>query len=339
MFSPPAPSRHPFRRLAVVLLFCLACSFVVFVTGLFSSFSSVRLAGDRKSRVSDADVARMETYWGGSSGSSYAAPPSTGSGNSTGDAAGGDESADSVWVQSISAADLMPNFQRLIIKNALLDLKTEDTDQALEGVFQIAADSDGYIISQRAWTDGETRFATLTLAAPVQDFENVLRRLRGLATQVLKEEVSGQDVTEDYVDLEARLRNLEATRDRVRGFLDQAHSVEAALKVNRELSALEDEIERAQGRLSYLRDRAALSTITVNLTPVLPAPVLAGWRPFETAQQAVQTLAGIGRALVDALLWVAIVPGPFLALVLLLDWGLRGAIRRLGRRLLISRRG
>lgn len=242
--------------------------------------------------------------------------------------------------QAPSAAGPVTDFQpqttqRLIIKDAALDLEVDDTDRTIDSVTQVAGDMQGYIISQRVWYDDEAKFATITLAVPVQAFENALRRLRGLATRVMNESASGEDVTDQYVDLQSRLRNLEATRDRVRSFLDQATSVEEALEVNRQLSDIEDEIEQVQGRINYLRDRAAFSTITVNLNPILPTPTPTltptptptptpeAWRPGETAQEATGVLVRIVQGLVELLIWLVIVLGPFIVVCYVL---LQGAL-------------
>jgi ABC-type transporter Mla subunit MlaD len=176
------------------------------------------------------------------------------------------------------------------------------------------------------------------LAVPVQEFENTLRRLRGLAVRVLNESASGEDVTDQYVDLQSRLRNLEATRDRIRTFLDQAATVNEALNVNRELSEIEDQIEQVKGRLNYLRDRAAFSTITVTLTPLLPTPTPTptptpeAWRPGETVQQAGSVLVTILKGLTELAIWAIIVLGPFAVVGAVGLWLLARWVRRLRRR-------
>jgi predicted nucleic acid-binding Zn-ribbon protein len=97
----------------------------------------------------------------------------------------------------------------------------------------------------------------------VDQFENALLRLRDLSLRVVDESAGGQDVSEEYVDLQSRLNNLESTRDRIRGFLDQAQTVDDSLRINQELSTIEDQIEQVKGRMNYLSHRAAYSTITV----------------------------------------------------------------------------
>jgi hypothetical protein len=135
-----------------------------------------------------------------------------------------------------------------------------------------------------------------------------------------------------YVDLEARLRNLKATRDRVRGFLDQAQSVEEALQVNRELSALEEQIEQAQSRLDSLRQRVAFATITVNLAPTPPPSPPDRWRPGDMAQKAAHALVSVGQTLVDALVWASIALGPVFVAAYLLLCGAGKLVRCWGRR-------
>ena len=89
------------------------------------------------------------------------------------------------------------------------------------------------------------------------------------------ETVSGQDVTDEFVDLESRLRNLNATADRIRDFMDQAQDVDESLVVSARLGEVEAEIEQVKGRINFLKDRAAFSTITIQIIPEIPTPVVA----------------------------------------------------------------
>jgi hypothetical protein len=222
------------------------------------------------------------------------------------------------------AAPIRSQTERMIIKNAELDLVVSDTDVALDGVTVIAADYGGYLISSHTWFEGEFKYATVRMGVPVVEFENVLRRLRGLALQVTSEVASGEDVTDQFVDLQSRLTNLQATRDRIREFLDKAQTVEEALQVNEQLSQVEAQIEEIQGRMNYLKDRAAYSTIDVRLNPERPTPTPSptptptptptpeAWRPGETVKSATGVLTSILKGLVDLAIWVLVVVGPFL---------------------------
>ena len=234
---------------------------------------------------------------------------------------------------SMASLSYRPN--RLLVKDAQMRLTVEDTDLAIDRVTQVVDDCGAYIISSRVWYQdwmGESyKYATMTIGVPVDQFERAVRRLRGLAIQVVDETASGQDVTDEYVDLQSRLENLAATRDRIREFLDQAQNVEEALRVNEELAAVEAQIEQVQGRMNYLFDRAAFSTITVQIDPELPQPTPTPtptptpdlpWSPGPTIRQARQALASASHVLIELALWfiIAIVPlsAPPLAIIWLI---------------------
>ena len=222
--------------------------------------------------------------------------------------------------------------QRLIIKNGEITIAVENSAAAVDGVVQVAVDYGGYIISQRVWQQHDHSYATITLGVPVGEFENAMRRLRTMADRVLSELASGEDVTDEYVDLGSKLENLQATRDRIRTFLDQATTVEESLQVNEQLSEIEGEIAEIQGRINYLGGRAAFSTITVQIEPIVPTPTPSptptptptptpeAWRPGETVQEAADRLTDIVQSLTDTLLYNGIVCGPFLLVLLGGGW-------------------
>jgi hypothetical protein len=229
-------------------------------------------------------------------------------------------------VSDYAAAARPQQANRLIIKNAELQLLVTDTDVAIDRTTQIAADYGGYIISSRIWyqdwKEEPFKYASITLGVPVEQFEQVLNRLRGLAIRVKDETASGQDVTDEYVDLRSRLRNLEATRDRIRNFLDQAETVEESLRVNEQLAAIESEIEQVRGRLNYLSDRSAYSTVSVQIDPELPKATptptptptpIPQWTPGKSVEKAADTLNAILRVFVEIIIWFGIVGVPLLA--------------------------
>jgi hypothetical protein len=131
-------------------------------------------------------------------------------------------------------------------------------------------------------------------------------------------------VSTEFVDVQSRVTNLEATAARIREFLTQAKDVNEALVVNAKLAEVEAEIEQAKGRMQYLKDRAAYSTLTVSIEPQrptptpsptldpTPTPTPAVWRPDKTFGAAAGTLTGLLQVLIDALIWFCVVVAPFL---------------------------
>ena len=234
----------------------------------------------------------------------------------------------------------------MIVKNGDIKLRVKDTDQALDGVTQIVGDARGYIVSSRVWYQDyfgtNYKYATLTVGVPVDQFEIALRRLRGLAVRVLDENDTGEDVTDQYVDLQSQLTNLEATRDRIKSFLDQAQNVDEALRINQQLSDVEGQIEQIKGKMNYLSSRSAFSTITINLEPDLPPVVatptptatpspiqpLGPWDPGRTTQKATNALIATYRVLVDFLIWVFVVFVPIFGPPILVIWFVLWLIRK-----------
>ena len=215
----------------------------------------------------------------------------------------------------------------------------EDSDIAIDLITQVVGDVNGYIISSRIWYKdwGEDmyKYSTITLGVPVDQFERTLRRLRDISVRVLDENASGEDVTDQYVDLESQLENLKATRDRVRLFFDQTKTVEEALAVNEELSKIEGQIEEVQGRINYLADRAAYSTITISIEPELPelpTPTLQAtstpqptstpvpWVPSETYSNAAGVLKSVYQGLINAGIWILVVIIPVVAPPIVVLW-------------------
>jgi hypothetical protein len=221
---------------------------------------------------------------------------------------------------------------RMIVKNADIKLTVKDTDVAIDRATQIIGDAGGYIVSSRVWYqdyyDNNLKYATITIGVPVDEFEKVLSRLRGLAIKVVDETAAGDDVTDQYVDLQSQLTNLEATRARIQDFLKDAKTVDEALRINQELSNIEAQIEQIKGRMNYLNDRSAYSTINLNLEPEFPVltPVPSAtpmpWSPSETFTEAKSTVTVLYQGIAEFLIWLGVVILPIVLPPALLLWGL-----------------
>lgn len=230
---------------------------------------------------------------------------------------------------------------RMIVKNADVRLTVKDTDVAIDRATQIIGDAGGYIVSSRVWYQDyyghNLKYAAITIGVPVDEFENVLSRLRGLAIKVVDETAAGDDVTDQYVDLQSQLNNLEATRARIQDFLKDAKTIDEALRINQELSNIEGQIEQIKGQMNYLNDRSAYSTITLNLEPefpvltptptptVLPTATPVPWNPGQTFGEAKNIITVIYQGIGNFLIWLVVVILPILlppALILWVIWKL-----------------
>lgn len=227
---------------------------------------------------------------------------------------------------------------RMIVKNADVRLTVKDTDVAIDRATQIVGDAGGYIVSSRVWYQdyygNNLKYAAITIGVPVDEFEKALTRLRGLAIKVVDETAAGDDVTQQYVDLQSQLTNLEATRARIQDFLKDAKTIDEALRINQELSNIEGQIEQIKGQMNYLNDRSAYSTITLNLEPEFPvltptptptaAPTATPipWKPGEEFGKAKGTVTVLYQGIANFLIWLGVVILPILLPPALILWGL-----------------
>ena len=234
---------------------------------------------------------------------------------------------------SSNEPNAQPPQQRLIIKDGDMTVLVDDTETAVTQATDVAVSVGGYIINQNVFDDPQGyRFATMRLGVPVDHFETALKVLRDLGT-VTNESASGVDVTDEFVDLNSRVDNLIATRDRLRSFLLDAVNVEEALRVNEELRRIEEEIAIIQGRINFLADRASFSTIDLTLNPWIPTPTPSptptatpiptaeSWRPGDTAQLAGVELQETAQDAADFVIYNSIATLPWLIIWAVILYG------------------
>jgi hypothetical protein len=218
-------------------------------------------------------------------------------------------------------AALAPISERMIIRTVELAMYVQDVEAGFDGIQALAEEMGGYVANANTWHQGEYLRARLTIRVPARGLDRALEQIKALATQVERESTSGEDVTEEYTDLEARLRNLEATEVELRELLatvrQRTGRAEDILAVHRELTSIRGQIEQIKGRMQFLEQTSALATIHIELTPdVLSRPLIVGrWQPRGTAANAVRALIQVLQSLVDAGIWIVIVGVPVLILI------------------------
>lgn len=213
-----------------------------------------------------------------------------------------------------------------IIKNASLELIVDHADEAAARIAALAAERGGFVqessLSER---EDSTKYGRVTVRVPADKFEDLLAAIRPLAQVVRNESVTGQDVTEQYTDLEARLRNAQAQEKTYLIILDRAKTVEDTLKVQAQLGAIRETIERYEGQIKYLTNVTGYSTVSVSLSEE-PVVRIAGreFRPGTAVKEAAQTLVSAFQGIFISFIWAVIVGGgvllPIAALVWLVVW-------------------
>jgi hypothetical protein len=160
---------------------------------------------------------------------------------------------------------------RKIIRNADLTIEVESTTEAQHRVTSIAESHGGFVVTseakQRENIDPSRRTLDIKLVArvPSSRFGVALDEIKKLASNLPAENVTGQDVTEDFIDLEARIKTQKALEVQFLEIMKQARKVEDAMEVQSQIAEVRTQIESLEGRKRFLENRASLSTITVNI--------------------------------------------------------------------------
>jgi hypothetical protein len=208
---------------------------------------------------------------------------------------------------------------RLIIKNASLTLIVNDVPAQLDEVKRIAADYNGFVVTQQTSKYNEHVRATVSLRVDSAKLDDALARLRKLSIEVTAENVTGEDVTAEFVDLESNLKNLTAAEAQLQKILEQAKDAEDVLNVFRQLTEVRGQIDTIKGRMKFLNESASQSLITLEMIPdAASRPVEAQpWRPGGTITIATETLIRSLQGLVDVSIFFVIAVLPVLLLMAL----------------------
>lgn len=233
---------------------------------------------------------------------------------------GGAGSAPVSAPQDTNAMGVAPQ-ERMVIRNAQLNIEVESVTQADTQIRSLVSQVGGFIVTSSAYGEGSDMSIHLSTRIPAAEFDATMNAIQDLASKIRARSVTGQDVTEEFVDLEARLLNLEHTRDRVNALFEQATTVEEMIQINTTLGDLQGQIEQIQGRMRYLRDQVNLSTIDIEINPVPTITIVNqdGWQPGIVARGALRDMIAAGQGLLNLLI-VLVVWLPFLLPFLILGW-------------------
>ncbi len=230
--------------------------------------------------------------------------------------------------------------ERLIIRTGNISMAVEDTRAALatiEAMVAGMASEGAFVVSANEYggTEEDQPYISISIRIPAARFDATMDRLANMAEIVNSSSESADDVTEEYVDLEARLETLETARQRLLAIMEEARNTEDLLQAEQQLTQREAEIESLKGRMQYLEQSARLSSIWIELQPyILSQPVSDEWRPAETARRGVTALVDGLKGFGDFAIFFAIAILPWLIavglviflIVLLVRW--RARVRR-----------
>lgn len=181
--------------------------------------------------------------------------------------------------------------EKKVIKSGDLTLKIADADKAVSQITEIAKANGGDIFSTDLYEEtNNEKSGTVTVKVPVANFEKAFAEIKKVASLVVRESISGQDVTEQYTDLQSRLKNKQAEEQAFAKILERSGEIDDVLKVTKELARVRGEIEVLQGRIKLLESQADMSTITAQISEDQNITISDRWRPFQIIKETVNSL-------------------------------------------------
>ncbi len=199
--------------------------------------------------------------------------------------------------------------KRIIVEETSMSLVVLKVKETADKIIDLAKANGGFMVSTTISQPEEAPFATVIVRIPADKVKGTIDEYRKLAVKVTSENVMGTDVTDQYVDLEARLKTLEATKSKFEEIMSRATQVQDILMVQRELISLQDQIDALKGRQKYLEQTASLSKITIYLSSdemALPYAPSKAFRPAVVFKLAVRSLVNTARGLAEKGIWIIV---------------------------------
>lgn len=229
------------------------------------------------------------------------------------------------------AQDQAAAVQRIVLMNADLSIVVVDPASAMNTITKMANDMGGFVVNSQLTkvqtsNGNEVPQATITVRVPAEKLTTAMDQIKALVkdsqTDVLSENVTGQDVTKEYTDLKSQLINLQQAETQLQKIMDSAVKTQDVLDVYNQLVQVRQQIDVLQGQIQYYDQASRLSAISVTIQAaesVAPLTV-GGWQPVGTARNAVQALVNSLKFLANAGIWIVIYILPMLIAIALPIW-------------------
>jgi hypothetical protein len=223
---------------------------------------------------------------------------------------------------------------RKIIRNADLAIETDSPEAALRKITSIAEGHGGFVVTSELKNSDVTgqpkpaQTVTVVARVPSSEFDQTVEQILATGNRVVQQKITGQDVSEEYLDLEARIRTKRALEAQFLEIMKQARKVSDALEVQSQLADVRTEIERFEGRRRFLENQSALSTITATLQ--MPTPLVAATTTGfgHSIKQAFGDAVDVAASIILFIIQAVIVLIPVGVLIVLPIWLALRVLRR-----------
>ena len=198
---------------------------------------------------------------------------------------------------------------RMVVQNSTLSLLVKNTSETLRTVKQEVESFGGYMVESTLSNPSENGSGNITVRIPSNSLEKMLEKVKNLAVKVVSENLMGTDVTDEYVDIAARIKILEGNKTLFESLMNEAKEISDILNIQQQIMNLQSQIDSYKGQQNYLEKTAAMAKITIYLSTdeyELPYAPSEPWRPEVVFKQAVRSLVGNLRKIGTFTIWLAV---------------------------------
>lgn len=198
---------------------------------------------------------------------------------------------------------------RKVVINSNFSLLVKDVTGVVDMIKEKTLSMAGYMVNTNISRTEFGENATLQIRVPSGKVEEMSKYLRSVAVKVVSENVDGQDITDQYIDIERRLGDLESQRARILAILDKATTVEEMLNVQQALDQIQNQIDSYKGQLQYMDGTTKTSKLTIYISTDelgLPYTPARSWRPEVIFRQAVRSMLGTLQNMGSFVIWLGV---------------------------------
>ena len=205
--------------------------------------------------------------------------------------------------QSINISD------RKISKNAQLEIKVKSLDDSMNFITNKTNSYKGYIVSSSSYapnTDYETKTANISLRVPSDSLDQFLKEIKTYAKETIHESIFTQDITEEYIDVKAKITSMESSEQRLTKLLDKTESVKEIVEVEKELSRLRADIDSLKGRFKFIENSVVTSLVRIYMEEI-PNPISINdpsWNTRDIALDAIKALSSFGQFIISVIVFI-----------------------------------
>lgn len=211
---------------------------------------------------------------------------------------------------------------RIVIQDTSLSLQVKDVTKTINDIEETTQKLGGFLINSNLSKPEGAASGNISIRIPEEKRKEALTAFKNMAVKVVSESVTGNDVTDQYADLDARLEVLYSTKNKYEDILDRADQISDILAVQQQLTNLQNQIDNLIGQQKYYEQSAKLSKIVIYLSTdelSLPYAPTNEWRPTVIFKEAVRSMIGTFRSIGSLIIW-AVVYVPIIIVFVSIIW-------------------